>query len=63
MAIEFAMEQLRSMLAARHHLDPFDSASSIPSDSDFMEQALASVGAYLGISPTDGSRSARSRST
>jgi AcrR family transcriptional regulator len=54
LAIEFVLEQLRSMLIVRLGDRPLESALFITTDSGFVAQALASVGAYLKLSPPKG---------
>jgi len=51
LAIEFALEQLRSMLIARAGTKPRNPTLFALSDERFLEQALASMSAYLGLEP------------
>jgi AcrR family transcriptional regulator len=51
LAIEFALEQLRSMLIARTSANPRDGTLFALSDERFLEQALASLSAYLELEP------------
>jgi len=51
LAIEFALEQLRSMLMARTGAQLRDETIFAVSDEQFLEQALASVSAYLELEP------------
>jgi len=50
-AIEFVLEQLRSMLAARFATSPLDRTLFASSDEEFIDQALTSVSAYLKLEP------------
>jgi AcrR family transcriptional regulator len=50
-AIEFALEQLRSMLLARLNMSPLDSSLLSVSDAEFVSEALTSVCAYLELPP------------
>jgi len=51
LAIEFSLEQLRSMLIARTGASPRDGTLFAMSDAEFLEQALASISAYLELEP------------
>jgi AcrR family transcriptional regulator len=51
LAIEFALEQLRSMLVARTGASPRDRTLFAVSDEQFLEQALVSISAYLELEP------------
>jgi AcrR family transcriptional regulator len=51
LAIEFTLEQLRSMLVARTGANPRDTTLFAVSDERFLEQALASVSADLELEP------------
>ena len=53
LAIEFALEQLRSMLMARLDARPLDTTLFAASDEEFIDQALTSVSAYLRLEPPD----------
>ena len=53
-AIEFVLEQLRSMLTARLGTDPLDKTLFAASDEQFIDQALTSVAAYLRLEPPPG---------
>jgi AcrR family transcriptional regulator len=48
-AIEFVLEQLRSMLMARLDAEPLDKTLFASSDEQFIDQALTSVSAYLKL--------------
>jgi len=50
-AIEFVLEQLRSMLMARLGANPLDKTLFATSDEEFIDQALTSVSAYLKLEP------------
>jgi AcrR family transcriptional regulator len=50
-AIEFALEQLRTMLLARLNMSPLDSSLLSVSDAEFVSEALTSVCAYLEMPP------------
>ena len=50
-AIEFVLEQLRSMLMARLGAEPLDKRLFAASDEEFIDQALTSVSAYLRLEP------------
>jgi AcrR family transcriptional regulator len=50
-AIEFVLEQLRSMLTARLATSPLDQTLFASSDPEFIDQALTSVSAYLKLEP------------
>jgi AcrR family transcriptional regulator len=50
-AIEFVLEQLRSMLMARLEAGPLDKKLFAASDEEFIDQALTSVSAYLKLEP------------
>jgi AcrR family transcriptional regulator len=50
-AIEFALEQLRTLLLARLNLSPLDSSLLSVSDAEFVSEALSSVCAYLELPP------------
>ena len=49
LAIEFVLEQLRSMLLARFDAHPRDAALFVASDEQFIDEALTSVSAYLRL--------------
>jgi AcrR family transcriptional regulator len=51
-AIEFVLEQLRSMLTARLDASPLDKTLFAASDDEFIDQALTSVSAYLELEPS-----------
>jgi AcrR family transcriptional regulator len=51
LAIEFVLEQLRSMLVARLDGHPLDGTLFAVSDEQFIDQALTSVSGYLGLEP------------
>jgi AcrR family transcriptional regulator len=51
LAIEFVLEQLRSMLMARLGAEPLDKTLFASSDEQFIDQALTSVSAYLKLEP------------
>jgi len=51
LAIEFALEQLRSMLIARAGTEPRNPTLFALSDEQFLQQALASMSTYLGLEP------------
>ncbi len=51
-AIEFVLEQLRSMLMARIEMGPFDRTLFASSDEQFTDEALMSVSAYLKLEPS-----------
>jgi AcrR family transcriptional regulator len=51
LAIEFVLEQLRSMLIARLGSEPLDKTLFASSDEQFIDQALTSVSAYLKLEP------------
>jgi hypothetical protein len=51
LAIEFALEQLRSMLMARLDAAPLDKTLFAASDEEFIDQALTSVSAFLRLEP------------
>jgi AcrR family transcriptional regulator len=51
LAIEFALEQLRTMLLARLNMSPLDSSLLSVSDAEFVSEALTSVCAYLELPP------------
>jgi len=53
-AIEFVLEQLRSMLTARLGTEPLDKTLFASSDEQFIDQALTSVAAYLRLEPPPG---------
>jgi AcrR family transcriptional regulator len=50
-AIEFVLEQLRSMLMARLGTEPLDETLFAVSDEQFIDHALTSVSAYLRLEP------------
>ena len=50
-AIEFVLEQLRSMLTARFATSPLDRTLFASSEAKFIDQALTSVSAYLKLEP------------
>ena len=50
-AIEFVLEQLRSMLMARLSASALDKTLFAASDEEFIDQALTSVSAYLKLEP------------
>jgi AcrR family transcriptional regulator len=50
-AIEFVLEQLRTMLALRLNVSPLNSSLLSVSDATFVSEQLASVCAYLAVSP------------
>jgi AcrR family transcriptional regulator len=51
LAIEFGLEQLRSMLTARIAARPLDRTLFAASDEQFIDQALTSMSAYLKLEP------------
>ncbi len=51
-AIEFVLEQLRSMLMARIEMRPLDRTLYASNDEQFTDQALTSVSAYLRLEPS-----------
>jgi len=51
LAVEFVLEQLRNMLLVRLEAHPLDTALLSIADEQFIEQALASVSAYLKLEP------------
>jgi AcrR family transcriptional regulator len=50
-AVEFALEQLRSMMMMRLEAGPLHSTLFAASDEEFIDQALTSVSAYLKLEP------------
>jgi AcrR family transcriptional regulator len=50
-AIEFVLEQLRTLLAVRLNVSPLNSSLLSVSDATFMSEQLASVCAYLEVAP------------
>ena len=51
LAIEFVLEQLRTMLALRLNVSPLSSSLLSVSDAEFMSEQLTSVCAYLEVPP------------
>ncbi|MCP5039665.1 MAG: hypothetical protein GY944_01470, partial [bacterium] len=51
-AIEFVLEQLRSMLMARLDTSPLDKTLFAASDEEFLDQALTSVSAFMKLDPS-----------
>jgi len=51
LAIEFVLEQLRSMLMVRLDARPLDETLFVASDEQFIDEALTSVSAYLKLEP------------
>jgi AcrR family transcriptional regulator len=51
-AIEFVLEQLRSMLTARIDASPLDKTLFAANDEQFIDQTLTSVSAYLKLEPS-----------